>query len=375
MSAPLRTAAALPSDEQLLLLRAATLEGDVAREAAAAWQARTRPETLDLESARLLPLLYDNLRRLGAKGPALDRYASVYRRTWVKNRLLFARTAEVVQAFERAGIATLVLKGAALALLHYRTPAARAMEDVDLLVPAARAQEALARLAALGFAAGASEREVAPALRHSLNFVHGNGGKLDLHWYVSAEARHPGDDEELWRAAVPLLLEGTPTRALDATHQLFHVLAHAYASAARHLRWIADARVLLTGASIDWTRFMALARTRRLVLPVAAALAWLRENLHAPVPASVLAALAGSRIAVVDRLEHASHTAQRPYTAAKILLRMWCDHRRSSALAGPALVGAFPDYLKVYYGVGTRRRLVSTGLRRALGRVRRSGIL
>lgn len=368
-----RAIAALPSDEQRLLLRAALLDGAPARRAWLDWQARTNLETIDLESARLLPLLYDNLRRHGVAEAPLARYASVYRRTWAKNRLLFLRGAEVITALERSGVGTLLLKGAALALRHYASPALRAMEDLDLLVPRAQLDTARAVLAARGFSSTADER---PSLRHSLNLADGRGGRIDLHWYASAEARRPGDDDELWRTAVPVQIEGVRSRALDPTFQLYHVCAHAYLSEARHVRWLADAYVLSTSsAAIDWPRLIACARARRFVLPLTAALHELRHILDVSIPRSALAALTATRIALVDRLEHTHRTSARRYAAGKILLRMWCDHRRSSPVKGAACVAAFPDYLMRYYRVRTPRRLLTVAVTRTLRRIRESGFI
>ncbi|RMF02595.1 MAG: hypothetical protein D6768_07875, partial [Chloroflexi bacterium] len=61
--------------------------------------------------------------------------------------------AQILAAFEQAGIPVRVLKGAALAHLIYPAPGLRSMRDLDLLVSPADARRAQTLLAQLGFTA------------------------------------------------------------------------------------------------------------------------------------------------------------------------------------------------------------------------------
>jgi len=79
----------LPSSVQSSLLRASLSDGPEALQAWQDWRAATDIDTLDQESYRLLPLLYDNLRRLGVDDPVLVRYRSVYKHMWYRNQLTF----------------------------------------------------------------------------------------------------------------------------------------------------------------------------------------------------------------------------------------------------------------------------------------------
>jgi hypothetical protein len=55
----------LPGATAELLLKAALLDGDIARESWQTWHERVAFDTIDYESQLLLPLLLDNLQRLG----------------------------------------------------------------------------------------------------------------------------------------------------------------------------------------------------------------------------------------------------------------------------------------------------------------------
>lgn len=380
MAAPRATGLAVSAD-QVLLLRAALADGDEALEAWRTWQARTDLDRLDVESQRLLPLLYRNLGRLGVGAAATARYASVYRQSWFKNNLAFHHAARVIAAFSEAGLDTLVLKGAALALLHYRDAGARSMADVDILVERRRLPDALALLEARGWTATffhTRPSALDPAIlstRHATRFHDSRGRPFDLHWFVSQDCLVEGADDVLWRAAVPLQVREASTRALAPTDQLYHVCAHAYLSGAAHVRWIADAITILrtSGDAIDWTRLAAVAEARHLVLPLQLALRFVAAEFGAAVPAAFLEGLARRRISRLDRMEHAHNMSERPYTFGKVLVRHWCRHRRSTANDGLRRVAAFPRFLCRTYRVQTPWRLPMIAVRRAVSRIRRSG--
>ena len=375
-----RRARALPTATQLLVLRAATGDAATARAAWEAFRCRVAWGEIDGESYWLLPLCYRNLRRVGV-GDALDgRLAGTYKRTWLKNRLVLARAAAAITALAERGIASIVLKGAAMAILHYRDAGARVMEDVDLLVPTERTLDAAATLAALGFRPGPARGSAPPfdgdwrALHHSYPFHDGAGNELDLHWYLSAEARWPGADEPFWRGAVPIEIDGASALALAPTDQLYHVCAHASNSNTPHVRWLADALTLMRAHDIDWERLVGHARARRMVPALAETLGVLVRDLDAPVPPAVLATLAATRVSFLDRVEHAHNVAVRPYTLAAVLVRLWCWHRRGAPDPQWAWT-TFPRFLRRYYGVADGRKLATVALRRATARLRREGFL
>jgi len=368
----------MPDRNETLLIRAAVGDREAALAAWHAWRDAVDFDRVDGESVRIVPLLYRNLVRLGVPTAQVARYGSVYRHSWASNRLAFLASARALAALREAGIPTLLLKGAALTILHYRDVGVRSMGDVDALVPPARIGEAAAVLERLGWIATprASPTRLTPAwiaTHYSAGFGDDKGREIDLHWYASADARWPGIDDELWGAAVPVEFEGVPTLALSPTDLLYNVLAHGYASFALHIRWAADATTILAnaGGEIDWARFVRLAETRRLVLPVLASLSWVRAELGAAVPDHALRALANAKVTRVDRLEFAHRNSADPFTLGKVLLRHWCWHRRASEAQAPAaLVLGFPAYLGRYYGTPDARKVAGLLLRRGLARVR-----
>ncbi len=321
-----------PTPDQLLLLRAALWQGQPALAAWAEWTEGHDIDTVDVGSHRLLPLVYTNLRALGVEHPLLGRLKGLHRRTWYENRLLFHHMIPLVQAFEAAGIQTLILKGPALASLTYPDLGARPMEDFDLLAPTAQAADALDLLATLGFRP--SPRAVQAfkpgylSVIHSYPFVDAEGWELDLHWHVLAEGCQPDADADFWAGAVPFDLDGVATRTLNAADHLLHICVHgARWNETPPVRWVADAvRLLNAAGDLDWPRLTCQAERRRLVVPVREALRYLREALAAPIPSSVIERLFALPVTDDERREYELLT--RPLATIGPASRLWLHYRR-----------------------------------------------
>jgi len=108
-----------PTWRQELLLRAALLRGKEAIAAWREWKSSVDVDRLDQGSRRLLPLLYRNLRAHGVEDPLMNSFKGIYRLTWYKNQMAFHKMTSLLRSFHHAGIETMLLKGAALVMLHY----------------------------------------------------------------------------------------------------------------------------------------------------------------------------------------------------------------------------------------------------------------
>lgn len=127
-----------PTPQQELLLRASLFEEQEALQAWEAWKAQINwNDYLDAGSFRLLPLLFHNLQQHGVQDPLMHKLKGIYRKTWCENQIAFQKLAVLLQSFQKAGIKTLVLKGAALTVRHYQNNGLRPMNDFDVLVPLA----------------------------------------------------------------------------------------------------------------------------------------------------------------------------------------------------------------------------------------------
>jgi hypothetical protein len=86
----------------------------------------------------LAPLLHFNLKKVAEDSlipkDAMQRLASLHKRSCVRAMSAFAQLQEILLRFSREGIPVIVLKGAALASLVYPKIALRPMFDLDVLV-------------------------------------------------------------------------------------------------------------------------------------------------------------------------------------------------------------------------------------------------
>lgn len=188
----------------------------------------------DAEEHGLEPLLFAHARACGLSLPARTD-------THLKARCVQHAHAAAVRAraigsmldvLEAAGIPALILKGAALAHLVYPSPYLRPMRDVDLLVPADRADEAWRLLRASGFSPTGPD----PGRRHHhlqslVASMDGVPVYVEIHKRLLgaipfvAPVRYDG----LVARAQTFTCGERQARTLGREDMLWHVYAHAFA--------------------------------------------------------------------------------------------------------------------------------------------------
>lgn len=355
----------LPTEPQELLLRAALDDRERALGAWAEWKDRKGADRSDGADLQILPLVAVNLERLDPDDPELGRLRGIRRFTWSKNQLPLKLGLEALRELERAGIETLVLKGGALSVLYYRDWGTRLLGDFDVLVPRESAVEAIAAVRRrLILREGFTRPEERVTVATGAHF--GPEGEVDLHWYSLWQS---APDYDFWRAAVPIEIDGFPSKALCPPDQLLQVCVHgARWHAVPMLRWVADATLILrSNPDLDWDRFLGQGRRRELTATLAGALSYLREGPGAPVPAEVVEALCREPVSLAQRA--ARHAATHPPSLTGTLRTLWDRYRRLKRLdpASPAQP-SFPAYLRAWSGSETYRRFSLYAARRMMAR-------
>jgi hypothetical protein len=360
-----RPSSVWPDEGQEWLIEAAF--GDTA--AWERWRHRYDLASIDAASQRLLPLLARKL-----PGSADRRVVQgVYRRSWVRNQLLFAQAGRAIEALEQAGIRTLLLKGVALSLLHYRDAGLRPMEDADVLVRPGDMAGAVAILRGLGWHPREEEpRSWPPPHQPGWPLAGPGGAEIDLHGYALAGERAPHVDQAFWDRSVPARLGAARTRALAPTDQLLHVVAHGLRwNAASPIRWVADALVILRGGEVRWDELLATAAARRRTRCLEAALSYLRRRFDAPVPAEVMDTLQAWPVSRAERLEH--FFALRDHSGALgTLPNLWFAYRSGTAGGrdGTGFLRHLQEVWSIDGHVALARALVTKAARRAWHSVR-----
>jgi hypothetical protein len=364
-----------PTPLQELLLKATLLKTDEALQAWEEWYSQDGLERLDNGSYRLLPMTYRNLQKLGYEDPVLMKLRGINRRAWCENHLLFRRMSPALAMFHQAGIPTLLLKGAALTLLHYRDFGLRPMQDLDILVPEDRALEAAALLEVQGWSrntlASVSFGGFFLLYRHAAEFMRRPDERLDLHWHLLVRTCSREADQLFWDASIPVEFEGNSTRALCPTDQLLHACVHgAEWNEVPPLRWVVDASSVLESSDIDWQRLLQVATTCRVVPALRDALRYLVSTVEASVPIWVVRKLESIPVAPAEELEYQFYLKQLGSPGMSQTVRaLYPQYRRT--MRGKGLlrrVAGIPLFLQHYWGldrpIQTISRAMDYGARR-----------
>jgi Uncharacterised nucleotidyltransferase len=361
-----------PSKVQVLLLRAAYLAGDLARDSFRRWRGIVDPMALDHASSLLLPQLARNLVRLGEGDPYLDRWKGTYRRAFAFNSTLFHDMASVVQVLSGTGIPTLVVDGAAIIATVSGESGLRPMGDFGILIPPAEAGRAFDTLTAFGWRSATRFSERLVASLRGAPFAGPDGRRIDFQWYLLRENCYPGADEPVWKAAQDGHLGPFRIRVPCAADQLLHVCIDGLQpGVGTRLPWAADAFSLCLGGDVDWQRLVTETARRRLALPVRTALRWIRDHLDAPVPGSALERLEALPVTAAERRElRAKLDPARPTAGLRI---RWAHHARAAAERGcgrASTLARFVPYMQQAWGLAHVGQLPSAVLRRGMERIR-----
>jgi hypothetical protein len=242
-----------------------------------------------------------------------------------RNAVLRDEIGALAAAFADAGVPVAFRKGAFLAAHRYPDPGMRAMSDIDFLVEAETAAQAVETLRGLGYAAGrldAADRVVTPESRARTAFyrVHTNnlppmkrpvGNAYATHVRVDPvvdiflpSSGYSVDVAEVLARAVTVPLGGVPARVPAPEDFLLDLCAHTFKDGTtirsihrgghRRIAQHCDILALLVcpGATLDWTAFVASARRYGVAAPCYFTLAHNATLFPGVVPDAVITELA-----------------------------------------------------------------------------------
>jgi hypothetical protein len=359
-----------PDEIQELLLRTALLPGNSSAEAWAEVRPRIEIDRLPGELHRLMPLLSKALTRTGIIEPELQRLKGVYQFSWYRNQVLFAEGASLIRALEAAGVAVMLIRGAAAAATYYGDTGLRPMNDLDLLVPPDHIDDARRTAEAEGWRTvdGSptwQRRERAAAVCTD------NGRVVRLHWTPSRNLPIADDLwQPMWQRAVQIpFLEAATMVPSAADFLVLACIDGARANSGSLLRWITDVTVLLRAADPDWDVVVSEARRYHVSLLVAEALRYLK-TFDVRVPRDVNVALTTGHTKRRERLAHrlSLTTSPRAPSAAEVLGR-FIRHTVDLPLA--QALGTVPVFLGDVLAVKRRRDLPVAVAHKAVGAILR----
>ena len=269
-----RRLAAIPGEEELLLLTAGGAANDAAISEIARgpldWQRFLGLAQLE----RAVPVIYPRLRDIPASTMPPAVLDQIRRLALVSDFAMLhldSRLTESLRALHNAGIRVMLLKGAALAHTAYAGVRQRPMSDIDLLVDPSNAH--LARRLMLGCGWREMVGGIPDAVydrHHHLPPLYDTRSpdlQLEIHTALFPE-RQPFafDARDLWVRARPLGTAFPEAYAPDAIHSLLHACLHfVWSHQARFGVWrtVRDIDVLTHIGAVDWPAFVSAARATR----------------------------------------------------------------------------------------------------------------
>jgi hypothetical protein len=237
------------------------------------------------------------------------------------------------------------------------------MSDFDLMIRVAQRKAAFRIMEELGWslAPRSPERitEGYLSIVHAHGFTRATGGECDLHWHLFPECCNADSDDEFWKDAVPLEVQGVQTQALGPTDQLLHVCVHGAAwNPIPPIRWIADAIAVMNSAPIDWNRLVGQAQRSGLLVQLRVTLTYLGENFGAPVPAETLRSLREVPVLKREMAEYNYKIQNYETKLMGFLPILWFRYLRlAETQQSPYKVIGFVNYLRCYWGAEHARDL------------------
>ncbi len=251
----------------------------------------------------ILPHLHHFFRRqsdLAVPTEVREELARRYYAAAGRNAVFHEALREALAVLAERGIATLVLKGAALAETVYENIALRPMKDLDLMVRASDLDKAAREIVALGYRPNEDYRSEAwyrEELHHLAPFYALRGPAIiELHRNVippAVSVRVP--NEMLWRRSRSAEVAGVPCLVLAPDDLLLHLCVHigavdGFLGRLRGLRDLAEV-IRHYEAELDWDRLLASFRRYQAVRYGHACLGLAGSLLDATVPQGVLESL------------------------------------------------------------------------------------
>ena len=303
------------TEDHVLLFRAAFGEQAVAVPAYKAWRERVAFKDIDHCFFRVLPQVVHTISGHGIDDPDLGRMKGILKHTWVSNIIRVRSLAMALHALNETGIATMVLKGAALFAQFPEITSLIAVGDFDILVRQSDAAAAIDALKQAGFrwkdlrldafVESDFQKLHAFALKHT-----DSDQEIDFHWWPLPRLFEAAFVEELFGRSKRADFSGVPSLVPDLTDHLFLAIARPEPWDGNEIftRTVEAAHILRErGHDVDWARLVDLCCRHGRRAMAATILCVIRDELGLAIPAEVIRALRrpGSLLERLDfRIRH-----------------------------------------------------------------------
>ncbi len=275
------------------------------------------------------------------------------RRSWAESEALWANFERFLDLVDPVGWTPIVVKGASPTLRLARAPGARAISDVDVVVPPERFHEVLDVVVGQGWRVGSH----LDPWSHAVTLVAPDDRLLDLHRWVVFPRYCEMPEQGWFDRATTVVERGRTVGCLDRADELVLAIVHGLSSRGQPAaRWPLDVDAILRAVDDDgeafWDKVVRSARDLGLSLPVGRGLDVCRTTLALQVPHDVVERLRRD-VSFGQRLRALTHRVRNNPPG------LWTRYRRV-ALSN----GRRPRMSE--FVAARRRRLGSAGLLRSI---------
>jgi hypothetical protein len=252
----------------------------------------------------------------------LERLRSAAAQVGAHHLHIQAKLEPVLEAFDRAGVELLALKGLVLSRQVYGRCDLRPMSDVDLMLRPADAERGCRILEESGCRRGEEmiRADFFPRFYYEVEYYTPGPCpvRLDVHArpFRPVRYRRTVPDDGLWDESERVAVGRGHVRVPSAERMLIHLCCHAACHGAKRLLWLLDIKLFADSAAdrMDWGLFVRLVAQWRLGWPVRRALDRVAAVFGEAAPAESREAIGSLRSNWLDRLAlwHAPRDADHP---------------------------------------------------------------
>ena len=285
------------------LLKAALLRDETAAlQLACAYLDENDIDIVSSREHRLLAAIADRFGNRLAGHPAYVRLAGLQKMLWTRSRLAMHEAAPALKLMAGPQRNVMLFKGAGRIAVDPAAQRGRVAHDIDVLVRPKDVRAAFEVLRDNGWeaATGASPQYVKSRLSalQSLNFFKGSFGDIDLHQAAYDVSQASADDDvALWDRAVPAQFCGVDVLVPSPADRVALAIAHGGLDAHAHSDWLVDCVVSTFRGDVDWEQLLNVVEKRRIAVPAAIALSYLKLEIGVPIPDATLQEV----VALADR--------------------------------------------------------------------------
>lgn len=297
------------SRSQYLLINSAVAEPEAATGFFSQWLNENDLDDIHGPDLRMLPLIFGNLGERLKDSPVYTRLKGVSRHVLLANRLRMEQCGKFIDLLQQKNIPVLLLKGSAMIVAVANDVGHRMMADCDILVPRARATEAIEQLHNSGLQSlpmdAAKFNEGQFGQHHGISFRTGSRSDdiVDIHWRPLREIESDAFTAELFEHARQVTFARRTVGVPSFEHMLIQAALHSYSARAEgRYDWIADITLILRNHKLNWPMIEASAARHEFCAMLGDALHDMRDAILTVAPSEITERLK-SRASWAERYE------------------------------------------------------------------------